>query len=183
MTQEEHAALLADYNAERIQVGIDRIIARKVFHTVSLDIFEEQTHSRPILQKIMVLFSYVLANLFAFMTILLSFVFLKWWGLLVTPMFLLTHIYFWSRSTVSKSRRGKPEGVILFCTALTFGLFLRVEAHCWWILGSWTASCIARRANYSLATLFLREMVLSNHRSFHLFSSAVNVVSVESGRS
>lgn len=157
-----------------ILVGIDRIVARRLYTDVPISVVLENTGEAPYIEKAIGLSLFILGPAALLASIILSIVAFWWWAILVVPAGLFIWGFFYSTSSIAGRRAGFMS--VLLITAgllvLTSPFQNRLVAPG---LFAYTLVLWCTRVLYTSTTGFFRLLVLRNYRAYVWLKDSVVV--------
>ena len=164
---------VADANAGRIPVGIDRAFARAVYLQMPFADLERETGEAPFIEKFFVRAAWCLSWTMMLGSLVLAVLGFGWLAVLVVPCLVL------AGGTISALSAGGNSSLFRLTIFLGFVWFVHSRG---WIPNekgslSVVVLCIGTwfdRLVYASSTFFLRALVLRNRRAFHLFRAGVH---------
>ena len=172
-----HKDIIELENQGEILIGIDRTMARKFYTDIPISEIKLKTDEAPYLEKTIIWFSFLSAPIALIFSILLSFIALKWLGII----FLFAYpIFYFLYSSVSARGNSKLTGitiiVVIFLIIHFAGFFdnsLITLLITIFLLSLW---CI--RILYCASTFFLRTFIIRNEKAFEYLKNYLVIKTV-----
>jgi len=174
MDEDKYNDLIEKVNSGKLQLGIDRAVARQFYMDIPISKVENETGEAPYFQKMLVWFMFLASWSTLLISIILSIVVWQWWSLIVICSSFVVYSLNISISSLPHSRF---RGLSILLTLAIGTLFADIFSSPFisWYLVAVFFSLWAYRVVYLVAVGLLREFVLRNHRAFEFMQDYIDL--------
>lgn len=173
MTEAEHIELVQQESAGNLLISIDRIFARRFYTYTSINLIESATGEALYLEKFIVFACFLGSPIFLIVSIVLSFVFFRWWVLLISPICFGYWFLIYNTSPKGTSRM-LVVSVFLILSIVAY-LTKLIPDNTSILFFSIALSSFLCRLLYVASTFLLRLFVLRNYRAYNLVQEGITL--------